>query len=174
MNGHNDRDASFSDHDFDDLPDDTLALLESNAIQFTQAQTQARTAKPVAAPSSDYGDEFDDEEFEIVIDESRSTPVIISGLPRNQPGQATQREQFRQQRYGTVGNSHTSLADRPRNIANPPPRFTQPKPPPARVHTPQNELIVVHQGSQPSFIAENANENYQKQIQEVNNHKLFI
>lgn len=112
MAGYAHGENNFSDDDLDDLPIDALAELEHNAIQFTQAtNTQARP-KPAPAPSSDYGDDFDDEDLDdaVVIDESRSTPAIVTAFSRNNPGPPTERDQFRQQRYG---NSN-ALANRQR------------------------------------------------------------
>jgi len=107
MAGHEDGESFYDDDDLDALPDDALVELENNAIQFTQAQTQARLKAP---PSSDYGDDFGDEDLEdvVVIDESRSTPVVAQSFnPRYNTG-PTPREQFRQQRYGPVSrlNGH--------------------------------------------------------------------
>jgi hypothetical protein len=104
MAGYAHGENNFSDDDLDDLPIDALAELEHNAIQFTQAaNTQARPKPaPAPAPSSDYGDDFDDEDLDdaVVIDESRNTPAIVTAFSRNNPGPPTEREQFRQQRYG--------------------------------------------------------------------------
>lgn len=116
--GHDSGESYFDDDDLDTLPADALLELENNAIQFTQF-TQAHRAK--AAPSSDYGDDFEDEDLDdaVVIDESRSTPAILPIPRQNALGQATQHERFRQQRYGTANS--TNLANRPRY--NPPPKF---------------------------------------------------
>jgi hypothetical protein len=130
MADHDDGERCFDDDDLDALPNDTLLELENNAIQFTQAQT-IYTSRAKATPSSDYGDDFDDEDLDdaVVIDESRSTPAVLPALRRNVPGPATQQEQFRQQRYGTAINSN--LANRQRY--NPPPKFNETNrlPPPA-------------------------------------------
>jgi hypothetical protein len=119
MAGHDDGESNYDDDDLDALPDDALVELENNAIQFTQAH------RAKAAPSSDYGEDvdFEDEDLDdaVVIDESRSTPVIVPSLRQNVPGPATQHEQFRQQRYGAANNSN--LANRQRY--NPPPKFNE-------------------------------------------------
>jgi len=90
-----DGENNFSDDDLDDLPFNALAELEYNAIQSTQAayansQSLAQpTAQPsrTVAPSSDYGDEFDDEDLDdaVVVDESRSTPASIPSLVQHVP-----------------------------------------------------------------------------------------
>jgi hypothetical protein len=101
MAGHDAGEDFFDDDDLDELPNSALIELENDAIQFTQAQTQARRPPP---PSSDYGDEFEDEDLDdaVVIDESKSTPVIVtSHNNRFNAGSAITREQFRQNRYGT-------------------------------------------------------------------------
>lgn len=112
---------TFSDWgELENLPVDTLAELENNAIQFTQAQQPAR---PVA-PSSDYGDDFDDEDLDdnVVIDESRSTPAIN---PTFQPRRSSQ--QFNQnnfpQRPASSAISYSAVEQRSR--PPPPPRFSQ-------------------------------------------------
>jgi hypothetical protein len=122
MASHDDGESFFDDDDLDALPNDALIELENDAIQFTQAQTNY-TSRVRAAPSSDYGDDFEDEDLDdaVVIDESRSTPAIIPTFRRTAPGQATQHEQFRQQRHGTVNNSN--LANRQRY--NTPPKFNE-------------------------------------------------
>jgi hypothetical protein len=115
MAGHEDGESNYDDDDLDDITTDALIELENNAIQFTQAQ------RVKAAPSSDYGDDFEDEDLDdaVVIDESRSKPAIIPSLRQNVPGLATQHEQFRQQRYGEANSSN--LANRQRR--NLPPKF---------------------------------------------------
>lgn len=166
MAGYDDDDEEvFDDDDFDALPDDALVELENNAIQFTQAQTQAARGK-VVAPSSDYGDDIDDVDFEedILIDEARSTPAITAHL--NIPGLATQQEQFRQQRYATTNNSSSTsqLASRTRPT---PPRFTESNHsrPPAAI--PLNDSVVAEHGSQPSAASDVKVESLRKQLEEV-------
>lgn len=133
MAGHDDAESFFDDDDLDTLPNDALLELENNAIQFTQAQTQARLNGP---PSSDYGDDFEDEDLEdaVIIDESRSTPTIVPQFNRFSAAQTTQREQFRQQRYGSVNQSNSQFA-RPQPVnttrLNQPSRFQSRPPVPA-------------------------------------------
>ncbi|EHK98410.1 hypothetical protein M7I_5785 [Glarea lozoyensis 74030] len=167
-------DNNFSDDDFDDLPNDYLAELEHNAIQFTQAQTQPRVLKQPAAvnaaPSSDYGDDIDDEDLDdaVVIDESRSTPAIIPNLQREHTSQAVQREQFRQQRYGnaTAGNAYANNgADRERSRMPPPPMFSQPIPQGSRTRKPENDSSNTF-GSQPAASQHGADA-LQKQIEDL-------
>ncbi len=55
MAGYEEGGDFFDDDDFDALPANTLAELESKAIQFTQALTQAQL---IYHPSSNYGDEL--------------------------------------------------------------------------------------------------------------------
>lgn len=167
MAGHDDEENFFDDDDLDTLPHDALVELENNAIQFTQAQTPAAGWK--AAPSSDYGDDFEDEDLdvELVIDESRSTPAIIAPLRRGLPGQATQQEQFRQQRYGTISNPFPvpHLVNLQRS--NPPPRFNQLNQIPPPIAIPLNDSVVARQGSQPSATAKIKVDSLQRQIEEV-------
>jgi hypothetical protein len=162
MAGQDDGDNFFDDDDLDTLPHDALVELENNAIQFTQAQTATRY---IVTASSDYGDDFDDEELDdaVVIDESRSTPAALPALHRNIPGQATQREQFRQQRHGTtLSTLNPNLASRQRPPD--PPKFNQPNRSQPRI--PQNDSMTAQQGSQASGVEANV-ESLQRQIEEV-------
>jgi hypothetical protein len=161
MAGQDDGDNFFDDDDLDTLPHDALVELENNAIQFTQAQTATRYN---AAASSDYGDDFDDEELDdaVVIDESRSTPAAIPALHRNIPGQVTPREQFRQQRHGTLSTLNPNLASRQRPPD--PPKFNQPNR--SQPCIPQNDSMTAQQGSQASGLEANV-ESLQRQIEEV-------
>jgi hypothetical protein len=161
MARQDDGDNFFDDDDLDTLPHDALIELENNAIQFTQAQTATRYN---AAASSDYGDDFDDEELDdaVVIDESRSTPAAIPALHRNIPGQATPREQFRHQRHGTLSTLNPNLASRQQPPD--PPKFNQPNRSQPRI--PQNDSMTAQQGSQASRVDANV-ENLQRQIEEV-------
>ena len=167
MAGHGNEESFFDDNDLDVLPNDVLLELENNAIQFTQAQTN-NANRPKAAPSSDYGDDFEDEDLDdaVVIDESRSIPAVVPILHRNVPGQATQQEQFRQQRYGEANNS--SLANRQRY--NPPPKFSEsrhlPQVPIAR-HVPQG-LQGGEQAPRPDVSS------LQRQIEEVTSPNLEL
>lgn len=167
MAGYEDGENNFSDDDLDFLPDNALEELESNAIiQFTQAATQAQRKAP--PPSSDYGDEFDDEDLDdaVVIDEERSAPAVIPALNRNTPGQATQREQFQQRRYGsTVSNLSPHLPNRQR--PEPPPVLNQPNRDRllGSVSIPQVGSLLAQQGSQTG--AADKVDDLQKQIQEV-------
>lgn len=104
-------DPCWDDDDLDAIPGDQLAELEQNAIQFTQHQTQGAFTAP---PSSDYGDEFEDEELDdsVVYDESRGIPPQLQSLNTHRPGPSTQRELFRMQRYGAAGNVH-EIQNRP-------------------------------------------------------------
>ncbi|RKF56411.1 putative dna repair protein rad26 [Erysiphe neolycopersici] len=76
------RDEEFSDDDLDKLPQDTFIELENKAIQYTQAQAQARLN---AVSTSDYGDDLEDDDLKdaIVIDRSSSTQAIIQSLQKN-------------------------------------------------------------------------------------------
>ncbi|CZR64986.1 related to protein UVS-3 (presumed DNA repair and checkpoint control protein) [Phialocephala subalpina] len=167
MAGYDDDEEVFDDDDFDALPDDAFVELENNAIQFTQAQTQAAQGK-VVAPSSDYGDDLDDVDFDedIIVDEARSTPAIIAPPPRNNQGHPTQQEQFRQQRYGATSNSNSisQLANRTRPT---PPRFNVSNyvRPPAAI--PLNDSVVAEQGSQHSAASDVKVESLQKQLEEL-------
>ena len=149
MAGYED-DEDWFDNDLDDLPVDALAELEHNAIQFTQAVK--------APPSSDYGDEFEDDDLDdaVVIDEARSA-AVPPALHRNIAGQSTQREQFREQRYGTPRNrpqQETALSVSHR-----------PSPQPLSIPNGPRESKVAKQGSSPA--PDYQVEALQKQIQEV-------
>ncbi|CAG8973689.1 hypothetical protein HYALB_00006959 [Hymenoscyphus albidus] len=150
------------------LGNDYLTELENNAIQFTQAQARTKVA-----PSSDYGDGIDDEDFDdaVVIDESRSIPAITSALQRNVPGQSSERGHFRQFRQqhdglGTISNPRAQLADRQLANIPPAPQFDHSRQIPNRVVVAQHDSMLAEQGSQPSFPDEGI-ELMQKQIQEL-------
>ncbi|KAK2624468.1 hypothetical protein QTJ16_006418 [Diplocarpon rosae] len=142
MAGYEDGESFFGDDDLDALPEDALDALENNAIQFTQAQTQAPRLQP--PPSSDYGDEFDDEDLDdaIVIDESRSPAAVVNGPRRSNPAQASQREHV---------NSNLSFPSR--QWPGPPPKFSQSRHNPQILPNlesravPEQESRVVDQGS---------------------------
>lgn len=162
MAGFADGENNFSDDDLDDLPANALQELENNAIQFTQAATQAQVKAP---PSSDYGDEFDDEDLDdaVVIDEAKSAPAVNPILNRGPQSQVAQRERFRQQRYGAPRDPN--LDNRPRPSA--PPTLNQPNR--DRPHVPvqiqQHESMLAQQGSLPE--SSDDGDDLQKQIQEV-------
>lgn len=162
MAGYDDGEDFFDDDDLDALPHDTLLELENDAIQFTQAQTQAARQKP--PPSSDYGDEFDDEDLDdaVVIDESRSTAAIP---PVQRPDPVTQHEQFRQDRYGAPSGS---------NLANRPRQLHQPSRVSAQIPTPQHESMVAQQGSHPSAAAGLTVESLQKQVEQVRTYDCLL
>ena len=147
MAGQSDGESVYGDDDLDALPNDAFVLLEEEAFSYTQAQSQAPLK---AAPSSDYGDEIDEEDLdkEVVVDGSRIAPAIHQNSPlvrspivnRAVPG-PTQQEQFRQQRYGL--NDNSSLANRQRY--NPPPKFDDTSrvlaPVPIAQHEPEDEQM---------------------------------
>ncbi len=165
MAGYDDEENFFNDDDLDALPHDALAELENNAIQFTQAQTQAARLK--APPSSDYGDDFEDEDLDdaVVVDESRSTPAINSYLQRNVSRQASQREQFRPQHNGTIRHPNPNLANRQRQ--NRPPKLSQPTRFPSHVPVPQNDSMVAQKGSRPSSAPNTEVKRLQRMVEEV-------
>ena len=106
---HAERESNFSDDDLDDLPPNTLAELENNAIRLTQAaHTHGGRDVP---PSSDYGEDFDDEDLDdaVVIDEARSAPAIVPALHRQPLSQTSQRDQqfLHRRPYGNA--SHASI-----------------------------------------------------------------
>ncbi|EMR87235.1 putative dna repair protein rad26 protein [Botrytis cinerea BcDW1] len=110
MAPHEDGENNFSDDDFlNDIPADALDELENNAIAFTQAQIKA-------PPSSDYGDDFDDDDLDdaVVVDEARSAPAVVPYVPRNNLNQAVRQEQFQQQNYEDADN-----VNRPRDYIGP-------------------------------------------------------
>ncbi len=166
MAGYDGGDDFFDDDDLDALPHDTLLELENDAIQFTQAQTQAQAqaARQKPPPSSDYGDEFDDEDLDdaVVIDESRRT-AAIPPLQRLDP--VTQHEQFRQERYGAP--SGTNLANRPRQLH-------QPSRASAQIPIPQHESMVAQQGSHPSAAADLTVESLQEQVELVRTNDCLL
>jgi hypothetical protein len=161
MAGYADGENNFSDDEFDHLPANALEELENNAIQFTQGCVRVN-----AAPSSDYGDEFDDEDLDdaVVIDEARSAPAVIPTLNRGLQSQAAQREQFRQKRYGLPSNPNPNSVNRSGPSALP----TLNQPTGARESVPtddqRHESMVTQQGSLPES-GENVDD-LQKQIQE--------
>lgn len=164
MAGYEDGETNFSDDDLDDLPANALQELENNAIQFTQAASQAWVKLP---PSSDYGDEFDDEDLDdaIVIDEARRAPAVISTFNRGPPSQTAQREQFRQQRYRAPSIPNPNLVNQPRPSVSPTlhqPNLSQP---PVSIHIQQHESMVAQQGSLPE--SGEKVDDLQRQIQEV-------
>lgn len=115
---------TFSDWgDLEDLPDDALAELENNAIQFTQAQQPAQQQARAVAPSSDYGDDFDDEDLDdnVVIDESKSTPALNPTFQPRRPNQQYSQDQF-PQRPATITVVKPAIE---RQSRPPPPRFDQ-------------------------------------------------
>ena len=96
------------DDDLDDLPSNTLQEIESKAFEATQ--------KPLAAaeqpPSSDYGLEDDEEVIDL---DAHPRAAVLTARPvyTNQTvDEVTQREQWRQQRYG-VAAQHRLPAFRP-------------------------------------------------------------
>lgn len=111
MAPHEDGENNFSDDDFlNDLPEDALDELENNAI----ASTQARLKPP---PSSDYGEDFDDDDLDdaVVIDEARSVPAVVPYLHKNNVNQTSRQDQFHHQHYG-----NRATVNRPRNNYSPP------------------------------------------------------
>lgn len=126
MAPHEDGENNFSDDDFlNDIPADALDELENNAIAFTQAQIKA-------PPSSDYGDEFDDDDLDdaVVIDEARSAPAVVPYIPRSNVDQAVRHEQFHRQLYGDADVVNRSKNDigpaRPRPPDDSPQLFSNP------------------------------------------------
>ena len=161
MAGFADGENNFSDDDLDDLPTNALQELENYAIQYTQ-ETQSRLKAP---PSSDYGDEFDDEDLDdaVVVDEAKSARAVNSIFNRGLRSEATQREQFRQQRYGAPSNS---------NLPRPaPPTFNQRNrgPPSGPLEIQQHESTLAQQGS----LQESGRkmDNLQRQIDELRNER---
>lgn len=167
MAGFADGENNFSDDDLDDLPANALQELENNAIQFTQAATQAYVKAP---PSSDYGDEFDDDDLDdaVVIDEARSAPAVNPILSRGPQSQVAQREQFRQQRYGAP----TGVPNLPKPSA--PPTLNQPyrgrQEALAQVQQPEIAPTRQHTLPEPGHNVDDL----QKQIQEVGAYSHFV
>ncbi|KAG4433559.1 hypothetical protein IFR05_010955 [Cadophora sp. M221] len=162
MAGLDDGENFFGDDDLDTLPEAALEELENNAIQFTQAQTQAARLQP--PPSSDYGDDFDDEDLDdaVVIDQSRTVPSAPSYSNRNVFGQPPQRDQFRPQQHP---NPSPILPNRQR--PNPPPKYSQPNRYQPRPATPQNDSMQAEQGSAPSTQTNSEVERLQSIIEEL-------
>jgi hypothetical protein len=160
MAGYQHGDNNFSDDELDDLPASALQELENNAIQFTQAanaNTQASHWK--APPSSDYGDDFNDEDLDdaVVIDEARSTPAVLPVFNQNTAHRASQQEQFRPPQYRKI-----PLLNRPRANVPIPIQHSQNRPP----HLiSQYDSALAQQGSLPEPGEEV--DDLQKQIQEV-------
>jgi hypothetical protein len=166
MAGFADGENNFSDDDLDDLPANALQELENNAIQFTQAATQAQLIAPL---SSDYGDEFDEEDLDdaVVIDEARSAPAVNTIINRGLQSEVTQRESFRQQRYGAP--DIPNLDNRSRSIPGPAPNKPLQDLPHESIQIQQHESAWAQQGSLPE--SSDDVDKLQKQIQEV---YLFI
>ena len=109
-----DDDDGFSDEDLDALTAHDFYQLQENAVRFTQAATQAAKAavvvprspeKPIDAASSDYG-EIDDDLIlnDDLLDDQKEESVeqpapVASYVNQNLPGESTQREQWRKNRY---------------------------------------------------------------------------
>ena len=163
---HEDGENIFSDDDLDHLPLNALAELENNAIRATQVPTQVTRLK--VSPSSDYGDDFEDEDLDdaVVIDEAKSAPAIIPALHRNAQGQAIPRAQFRQQRYGAISNPNPNLANRQSPNAPTPSALHRPNRFPPRIPIPHDESMVAQQGSQPEATDPKI-ESLQRQVEEV-------
>ena len=162
MAGYDDGDSIYGDDDLDALPEDTLDQLENNAILFTQAQTQAPL--PHHPPTSDYGDDFDDEDLDdaVVIDESRSTPAVNVYNNRHVPGHSSQ--QFRPPQYGSANSALSSKLR-----SNPPPKLNQsssryPRPP---VVT-ENGSLRIEQASAPPTQSISEVERLRHMVEEVN------
>ena len=139
MPSYADGENNFSDDDLDDLPLNALTELENNAIQSTQAA--CTSTQPIAqpsgqtnranAPSSDYGDDFDDEDLDdaVVVDESRSTPAIIPSLAQHISRPPRSQYAPRTQHGSTQPQSHDSLNNRARPsvpLFQPPTRTNNP------------------------------------------------
>lgn len=159
MAGHDDGGNFFSDDSLDDLAPTDLEQLENNAIQFTQGAVHVK-----GPPSSDYGDDFDDDlDDAVVIDEARSSPAVLPALQRNNAGQATP-VQFRQQRFGTVGHP-SEPGNKPQRQEPAPPIFRRPSRPPSPFH--QNTPIQIQHSIQIADGSHEKLEDLQKQIEEV-------
>jgi len=154
-----DDDDAFDDYDLDDLPEDALDELESNAVQFTQAQhNNHNTTTSAAAEGSDYGDDdFGDDDLDdnVVIDESRSTPALN---PTFQPRHSSQHNRLPSRSASIAPPTHL---DR-RSTPPPPPLFNQTQQP----FVPQRRTseLSVH-GSQGDKLAE-----LQRQLDAVRRH----
>jgi len=151
-----DYDETFDDFDLDDLPNDALEELESNAIHFTQAQlNEQASAHIVKRESSDYGDDFGDDDLDnnVVIDESRSTPALN---PSFQPRQSTQHNKLPQRSASKAPSGHAKAEGR---SARPPPLFNESQLPST---LPQGDARAQVHGSQLDKVAE-----LQRQLDEV-------
>ncbi|KAH8809166.1 DNA repair protein-like protein Rad26 [Xylogone sp. PMI_703] len=126
--------GNFDGDDFDDdaldlLPANALEELENNAIRYTQAQTQAVHLN--APPSSDYGDDFEDDDLDdaVVIDEAKSTPAV-TGIRRNILPYSSPKQNRRPQWDNLAGNTAltATLANRQRlnGSAAPPVQSSRP------------------------------------------------
>ncbi len=166
MAGYDDGDSVYGDDDLDALPEDALDELENNAILFTQAQTQA--APIHHPPTSDYGDEFEDEDLDdaVVIDESRSTPAINHLYSqRTLPGKSSQQNHFRPPQQT---NPNPGLSNRQdSNPRPPPPKYNQPASFLQRAAVPRDDSMRVEQGSAPSTESISELERLQRMVEEV-------
>ena len=133
MDDDNEDEHNFSDDGFDAFEDTALRELENNAILSTQQvraqsskhlqqrplQPQPRRpsgqvvpARPILRDDCTVGDEYDNESFEWIGDDRVSTPVQEAPLiiqQRRPPGETTQREQWRNQRFGRSSVHHQAL-----------------------------------------------------------------
>lgn len=165
MAPHDDEDT-FSD--WGDLEDDALAELENNAIQFTQAQRPAQEPARLVAPSSDYGDDFEDGDLDdnVVIDESRSTPALNPTFHPQRPSQQNYHQDQFLQRSAT--NAVVNVAVK-HHIRPPPHRFN---PSQSQRNIPhRQEPTSSHRNTQPQE-QDVALQDLQRQIEEVRNMDL--
>ncbi|TQS35452.1 hypothetical protein Golomagni_04129 [Golovinomyces magnicellulatus] len=82
MDGFNEEENIYGDDDLDDLPDEKFTELENDAIQYTQARTQARLR---ADTTSDYGNDLEDDDLKdaVMSDECSSTQLIVPSFQQN-------------------------------------------------------------------------------------------
>jgi hypothetical protein len=173
MAGLDDGEDFFSDDDLDGLPQNALDELEHNAILYTQHQTQA-TQLVKDHPSSDYGDGLEDEDLDdaVVINGATGVPDKLQPLHSRGTGVATQREQFRQARYGGEANTHT-LSDRSPRHTIPSARFSMQRR--ASVQPTQDERFQVQSLDVPEQLAADpAIEALQQQVQDVSHNASNI
>ncbi|RKF57294.1 putative dna repair protein rad26 [Golovinomyces cichoracearum] len=82
MDGFTDEENFYDDDDLDDLPHEKFTELENDAIQYTQAQTQARLRVDTI---SDYGNDLEDDDLKdaAMSDECSSTQLIVPSFQQN-------------------------------------------------------------------------------------------
>ena len=179
-------DDGFSDDDLDALTAHDFYQLQENAIRSTQAAAKAvessaaiphSFAKPVDQPSSDYG-EIDDDLIlnEDLLDDQNEgfvepPPPATNYVNRAVPGESTQREQWRQNRYSM--NQAPAPSQRWNSFGQrPDPGIPSKQMDSRRVHVKDDQDIIMLDSSPKGDSPDLAM--LQAKITEVGNRRLFF